>query len=58
VDTVYIVDKQIDKQNKFHLLHKISDQEALKNSANLSDVLRFQTPIYIKENGKGAVSSP
>ena len=29
-----------------------------KNSSNLSEVLRFQSAVYIKENGRGAVSSP
>ncbi|MBS1570822.1 MAG: TonB-dependent receptor [Bacteroidetes bacterium] len=58
IDTVFLFDSQINKQQNFHLLKQFSREEILKNSSNLSELLRFQTPIYIKENGRGAVSSP
>lgn len=58
IDTVYIFDKQIDKAKSFHKIKNLSLSDIEKNSDNLSDLLRFQTPIYIKENGRGAVSSP
>ncbi len=47
--------------NKVKLFHKITTltpSDIQKNSSSLSDVLRFQSPVYIKENGRGAVSSP
>lgn len=58
IDTVYIFDNQINKVKRFQSITKISSQDILKNSTNLSDILRFQSPVYIKENGRGAVSSP
>ena len=47
--------------NKVKLFHKVTTlapADIQKNSSNLSEVLRFQSPVYIKENGRGAVSSP
>jgi len=58
IDTVYVFDNQINKAKRFHPVTTISGEEILKNSTNLSDVLRFQSPVYVKENGRGAVSSP
>lgn len=58
IDTVYIFDSQIHKVQRFHEVQKISAQELLKNPTNLSEVLRFQTPLSIRENGRGAVASP
>jgi iron complex outermembrane receptor protein len=58
IDTVVLFDNQLNRQNNFHLLKKISPEDIQKNATNLSEVLRFQTPVYIKENGRGAVSSP
>ena len=57
IDTLYIFDNQINKIKKFQKITKISEHEILKNTTNLSDILRFQTPVYVKENGRGAVSS-
>ena len=46
------------KVKLFHSVNTLSPQDIQKNSSNLSEVLRFQSPVYIKENGRGAVSSP
>lgn len=58
IDTVFIVDPQMERIEKFRSFDALSKEEVLKNSTNLSEVLRFQSFIYIKENGRGAVSSP
>ncbi|MFP7655741.1 TonB-dependent receptor plug domain-containing protein [Chryseobacterium proteolyticum] len=58
IDTVYIFDNQMNKVKLFHKVTPITPQDAEKNSTNLSELLRFQSSIYIKENGRGAVSSP
>ncbi|WP_333596740.1 TonB-dependent receptor plug domain-containing protein [Chryseobacterium flavum] len=58
VDTVYVFDSQMSKVKLFHHIASITNEDAEKNSSNLSELLRFQSPVYIKENGRGAVSSP
>lgn len=58
IDTVYIFDSQMNKVKLFHKVTTLSPADIQKNSSNLSEVLRFQSPVYIKENGRGAVSSP
>lgn len=58
IDTVYVFDNQMKKVKLFHSLNTLSTEDIQKNSSNLSEVLRFQSPVYIKENGRGAVSSP
>ncbi|MDR2206194.1 MAG: TonB-dependent receptor [Flavobacteriaceae bacterium] len=58
IDTVYLFDSQINKIRKFQEITEFSDEDFQKNSSNLSEILRFQTPIYIKENGRGSVASP
>ncbi|MDR6406529.1 MULTISPECIES: TonB-dependent receptor domain-containing protein [Chryseobacterium] len=58
IDTVYIFDNQMNKVKLFHKVNTLNPEDLEKNSTNLSDALRFQTSIYIKENGRGAVSSP
>lgn len=58
IDTVYVFDNQMKKVKLFHSLNTLSPEDIQKNSSNLSEVLRFQSPVYIKENGRGAVSSP
>lgn len=57
IDTV-IIDQQFSKTELFSKIQKISSKEIFKNSLSLSDLLQYQTPIYIKENGRGMVSSP
>ena len=36
----------------------LGQAQILENATSLSDLLRFQSNIYIKENGRGATSSP
>lgn len=58
IDTVYIFDNQINKVKLFHKVNTITPKDIEKNTTNLSELLRFQSQVYIKENGRGAVSSP
>lgn len=58
IDTVYVFDKHISEAKKTQQVYQISSSDIEKNATNLSETLRFQTPVYIKENGRGAVSSP
>ncbi|PQA91056.1 TonB-dependent receptor [Chryseobacterium shigense] len=58
VDTIYIFDNQMNKVKLFHPVRTITPKDVEKNSTNLSELLRYQSSIYIKENGRGAVSSP
>jgi len=58
IDTVYVFDNQMNKAKLFHPVTTITPKDIEKNSANLSETLRFLSPVYIKENGRGAVSSP
>jgi len=57
IDTVFI-DNQFDKVSKTSKISNIDSDKILENSTSLSDLLRFQSNIYIKENGRGATSSP
>ena len=58
IDTVFIFDNQLNNSRKFQVISKLNKEDLLKNTSNLSEVLRFQSPVYIKENGRGMVSSP
>ena len=58
IDTIYIFDNQLLNSKKFQKISTLKEEDLLKNPANLSEVLRFQSPVYIKENGRGAASSP
>lgn len=58
IDTIYIFDNQMNRVKLFHPVNTITAEDTEKNSTNLSDLLRFQSQVYIKENGRGAVSSP
>ncbi|WP_347216479.1 TonB-dependent receptor [Chryseobacterium sp.] len=58
VDTVYIFDSQMNKVKQFHPVQTIRAEDVGKNSGNLSELLRFQSAIYIKENGRGGTASP
>lgn len=58
IDTVYIFDNQLNNSRKVQKINKLTQEDLLKNTANLSDVLHFQSPINIRENGRGMVSSP
>ncbi|AKK74747.1 TonB-dependent receptor [Chryseobacterium gallinarum] len=58
IDTIYVFDNQMNRVKLFHPVNTISAEEVDRNSTNLSELLRFQSQVYIKENGRGAVSSP
>lgn len=58
IDTVYVFDNQMSKVKLFHKVNTLRPEDTQKNSTNLSELLRFQSQVYIKENGRGAVSSP
>lgn len=58
IDTVYVFDKQIDNVKNNQFVKRISNEDIQKNSSNLSEVLRFQSDVFIKENGRGMVSAP
>ncbi|MCE3076473.1 TonB-dependent receptor plug domain-containing protein [Chryseobacterium gwangjuense] len=58
IDTVYIFDNQMNRVKLFHKVNTLTQKDVEKNPTNLSELLRFQSQIYIKENGRGAVSSP
>lgn len=58
IDTIYIFDNQMNRVKLFHPVRTLTPKDVEKNSTNLSELLRFQSSIYIKENGRGAVSSP
>ncbi len=57
IDTVYI-DNQFSKASKTAKISNFDSEKILQNATSLSDLLRFQSNIYIKENGRGATSSP
>ncbi|MGV4415354.1 TonB-dependent receptor [Chryseobacterium sp. T1] len=57
IDSV-VIDPQLSKASEVSVIKNLTQKDILKNSVSLSDVLRFQTPIYIKENSRGMVSSP
>lgn len=58
IDTVFIFDNQLTTTRHFHKTSILKEDDILKNATNLSEILRFQSPVYIKENGRGMVSSP
>lgn len=58
IDTVFIQDQQFRNSQKTQTVISLSAEDLQKNSTNISEVLRFQSPVYIKENGRGMVSSP
>ena len=57
LEEVYIDTKLTDYSNGYEL-QQISDTLIERNSKSLTDVLRFNSTIYFKENGYGMVSSP
>ena len=57
IDTV-LIDNQYRKASKTVKIENVNSDKILQNSTSLSDLLRFQSNIYIKENGRGATSSP
>jgi len=57
IDTLFI-DNQYYKAGKTAKISNLNSDQILENSTSLSDLLRFQSNIYIKENGRGSTSSP
>lgn len=57
IDTVLVSDVRLSKLDNLQKNIYLTNNKT-KNTANLSEILRFQTPLYIKENGRGMVSSP
>ncbi|MDO4728195.1 MAG: TonB-dependent receptor [Bacteroidota bacterium] len=57
IDTVYVSDIRLSRLDNLQKNIYVTDNKT-KNTTNLSEILRFQTPIHIKENGRGMVSSP
>lgn len=58
IDTVYLFDRQFDYAKKNQKITTLNESDLLKNTTNISEVLRFQSPVFIKENGRGMVASP
>lgn len=58
IDTLFIPNKRLNESEQFQKIITINHNDTQRNANNLSEVLRFQTPVYIKENGRGMVSSP
>ena len=57
LDEVIISDLRLKEYAKGYQLTSISDTLIKRNSTSLTDVLRFNSTIYFKENGYGMVSS-
>lgn len=58
IDSVVIRDPLLENQLVSQKIISLKDTEIQKNTTNLSENLRFQSPIFIKENGRGMASSP
>lgn len=56
--TVYLSDQQLQNFSIGQSVQGLSDSIIQHNSARLSSLLTYNTPIYFKENGRGMVSSP
>ncbi len=57
IDTI-VIDSQLLKTTEISVVQHLTVKDVIKNASSLSDILRFQTPVYIKETSRGAVSSP
>lgn len=55
---VVLADSQLTLFSKGFKLEKLADSVVKRNPASLTDVLRYNSLIYFKENGSGMVSSP
>lgn len=58
LDTVLLQNDKLDALSLGQHVTKLSDSILYRNEPLLTEVLRFNTPIYFKENGLGMVSSP
>src|SRR5690554_101295 len=55
---VVLADSQLTLFSKGFKLEKLANSVVKRNPASLTDVLRYNSSIYFKENGSGMVSSP
>ncbi|QAA83064.1 TonB-dependent receptor [Aequorivita sp. H23M31] len=55
---VFLTDANLVQFSKGFKLEKLKDSVVRRNINSLTDVLRFNSSIYFKENGRGMVSSP
>ncbi|REG87359.1 TonB-dependent receptor plug domain-containing protein [Winogradskyella sediminis] len=58
LDEVVLSDAKLKRYSKGYKLSILKDSLLQKNKASFTDLLRFNTNIYFKENGFGMVSSP
>jgi iron complex outermembrane receptor protein len=58
LNEVVLVDSKLEEFSEGYTLTKISDTLISRNPVSLSDLLNFNSDIYIKENGYGMVASP
>lgn len=58
LNEVVLVDSKLEEFSEGYTLTKISDTLISRNLVSLSDLLNFNSNIYIKENGYGMVASP
>ncbi len=58
LDEVVLSDVRLKDYSDGYSIQTISDTIVQRNSKSLTDVLRYNTTIYFKENGYGMVSSP
>jgi len=58
LNEVVLIDSKLEDFSEGYTLTKISDTLISRNPVSLSDLLNFNSNIYIKENGYGMVASP
>ena len=58
LNEVVLVDSKLEEFSEGYTLTKISDTLISRNPVSLSDLLNFNSNIYIKENGYGMIASP
>ncbi|WP_345189724.1 TonB-dependent receptor plug domain-containing protein [Algibacter agarivorans] len=58
LDEVILSDVKLKRYAKGYKVTILSDSILRKNNTSLTDVLRYNSNIYLKENGYGMVSSP
>ncbi len=58
LDEVIIIDSKLNEYSDGYKLITITDTLIERNSASLTNLLRYNSTIYFKENGFGMVSSP
>lgn len=58
LNQVLIIDTKLEEFSEGYTLTKISDTIISRNPLSLSNLLNFNSNIYIKENGYGMVASP